>query len=529
VVERGDPPTRSAGLIEKLETTRRGMEHFRGARCLLSVSLIVLTLAGLLAAADWWWILSTGVRASGLLSLVLLAVILLSHGLAGRRRRFGRPDAAAEVETAFPQLGQRVRTTLEYSEPTRCTPPASVELVRALVTDTGRRTNALDFRGLVPWRSLRWLGVGLAALVLLFVALLVRKEEARIAALRLLLAPVHYTRLEVTPGDRTLKAGGDVAIEATLAGRPVATVELCYRSPGSGEDWTKLSLAPADVPGDGPPQLLGTLSTTLKDCAADLDYRIVAGPVESPIYHLTVLHPLVLKKFEATIQPPAYTRQPVATVKERDFKVIAGSAICFRILLDREAQTAKLLLYPVGGATKGAGSLPPVPLQIHGAELTGELTGVETEREYEIVAASADGMRLEPSRSRIRVQADRKPTIRFVQPNDQIEVTPIAEVRMKVEASDDFGLSKVGIVYQIGKGPKKTLYLHGDPKQPANLQVEATLALEDHQVSYQDGVTYYAFAEDNHPTRPQRTTTELQFLDIRPYKRTYQMLKTGGS
>ena len=100
---------------------------------------------------------------------------------------------------------------------------------------------------------------------------------------------------------------------------------------------------------------------------------------------------------------------------------------------------------------------------------------------------------------------------------------------MKIEATDDFGLSAVGIVYQVGSGPKQTLLLRRDPAQPTSLKAEAVLALEDHEITFQDSVTYYAFAEDNHPNSPQRTTTELQFIDIRPYKRSYQLLETGGS
>src|SRR5208283_2446042 len=95
--------------------------------------------------------------------------------------------------------------------------------------------------------------------------------------------------------------------------------------------------------------------------------------------------------------------------------------------------------------------------------------------------------------------------------------------------SDDFGLSKVGIVYQIGNGPKKTLRLEEDPKQPVSLGVLATLYLEDHSLTQQDSVTYYAFAEDNDPAGPHRVTTELQFIDIRPYKLEYQVVKGGGS
>jgi hypothetical protein len=100
---------------------------------------------------------------------------------------------------------------------------------------------------------------------------------------------------------------------------------------------------------------------------------------------------------------------------------------------------------------------------------------------------------------------------------------------MQVEAGDDFGLSKIGIVYQVGNGPKKTLRLDEAPTQPVSLATLAKLSLEEHQLSHQDSVTYYAFAEDNYPSGPHRVTTELGFIDIRPYKRAYQVLKTGGT
>jgi hypothetical protein len=161
--------------------------------------------------------------------------------------------------------------------------------------------------------------------------------------------------------------------------------------------------------------------------------------------------------------------------------------------------------------------------------LTGEPLTVVRELEYEIAAEAADGMKLAGNRFRIEVIPDRKPTVRFLKPREQIEVTPSTEVHMRIEAADDFGLSKTGIVYQVGSGPQRTLFLQQDPKQPATLRAEAVLPLEDHQVNFQDGVTYYAFTEDNHPDQPQRATTELQFIDIRPYKRAYQLLEQGGS
>jgi hypothetical protein len=504
------------------------MRAFLRVRCLLRTALVVLALAGLLAAADWLWVLGTAVRAAGVLGIALVAGLLLCRGLAASVRNFGRRDAAAEVESAFPVLGQRVRTTLEYAEPDADTAPAAPELVKALATDTDRRTSGLDFRGLVPWRSLRWPVAGLLGLAGLFVVLLAIGPESRTAALRVFLVPAEYTHLEVKPGDVTLKVGSDLIVQATVSGRPVSAVELHTRPAGGDADWTTLSFAPPDGKPADSRRLRGTLETTLQDCHDDLEYRVGAGPVESPVYHLTILRPLELKEVEAQVEPPAYTRRPAVTVKEGNFKVIAGSRVRFHLTLDREPQTARLLLFPTAAQAQPEHT-PPVELQVQGNELTGDLASVEKELEYEIDAVAADGMRLEAIRFRIQVQPDRKPTVRFIKPQEQIEVTPTTEVHMKVEAGDDFGLSAVGIVYQVGNGPKQTLTLLRDPDKPASLKAEAVLPLEDHEVGFQDAITYYAFAEDNHPDKPQRTTTELQFIDIRPFKRSYQLLQTGGT
>ena len=47
--------------------------------------------------------------------------------------------------------------------------------------------------------------------------------------------------------------------------------------------------------------------------------------------------------------------------------------------------------------------------------------------------------------------------------------------------------------------------------------------------TFREAVSYCAFVEDNYPGGPHRVTTELQFIDIRPYQRAYQVLKTGGT
>jgi hypothetical protein len=527
-----EPARRPLELTEQVEATRQAMRHFLLTRCLVQIVLVELVLFGLLGLADWLWILGPTPRATGLVVGVAAALFLLVRWGIASARHFGKQEAAAEIEATFPNLGQRVRTTLEYAEPTPSTVPAWPTLVNALTQETAQRTRGLNLKQIIPVKSLIGFGALAATVLLTYLCLLIAQPELRITALRLLLLPANYSDLAVEPGEVTLKAGETLTLRATVTGRAVHRLDLLYRPANSQEGWTRIPLHPDPLPATG---LRGTLETSLADCQQNLEYRVVAGPRESHVYHVTVLHPLVLQKLEATIEPPAYTHRPTVQAKEGNFQVITGSNVQFHIALDRMPQTAQLRLYP-GRAKEAGAALAPQPLQIQDNQLSGQLVGLDKDLEYEVFAEAEPGVRLEASRFRIHVLPDRKPTIRFVRPEEQIEVTPTTEVHLRLDAADDFGLSKVGIVYQIGAGPPQTLdlqaYAHQDQfkqKLPLKEVIEKTLSLEEHQLNFQDSITYYAFAEDNHPTQPQRTTTELQFIDIRPYKRQYQLLDTGGT
>ena len=548
------PAVRPAALVGQLENTRSGLRTYQVVAALVRLSLIELAIVAAFALADWLWITSTAVRVVGLLVMAGFVVEQAIHTL-GKLRRLGQGEAALAVEASFPQLGQRVRTTLEYGEPSPFTAPASPGLVDALVTDTDRQARAIDFKTLIPWRRIRWQAAALAALVFAGLVTLVVSPDMRIAVERLFLVPAHYTRLTVKPGDQQVKVGGDVVIQVELTGRPVRHVELRYRSvgtpaePAAANDWQIVPFGPngheegdsehahaAHVPHAG--AIAGAVEKKLRELDLDLEYQVVAGQLSSDVYRLTIIRPLMLKQVTATLTPPAYTRRPPVVESKGNVKVIEGSSVDLTFTLDRPPQTAKLALRPT---SLSAEAVPQPTVRFDGAELSAELAGVEQELEYELTAEAADGMKLEPRKFRIRVQPDQKPTIRFVEPPEQLEVTITTEVGMRVEAGDDFGIGKLGIVYQVADGPQEELYLDDLPQQPLTAEALATLFLERHELSFTDAVTYYAFAEDNYPAGPHgsqgphgsrgphRATTELRFIDIRPYRRDYQWVQPGGT
>ena len=122
-------------------------------------------------------------------------------------------------------------------------------------------------------------------------------------------------------------------------------------------------------------QLLGhPRRARLDDCQADFEYRVIAGPVESPTYRVKVIHPLDAHvPWRRRSSPPPTPASPLRPRRTGDFQVIEGSKVRFRFTLDRPPAEARLVVTPKAVVTGGAGTPLTVPLAIEGPVLTGEL------------------------------------------------------------------------------------------------------------------------------------------------------------
>jgi hypothetical protein len=174
-----------------------------------------------------------------------------------------------------------------------------------------------------------------------------------------------------------------------------------------------------------------------------------------------------------------------------------------------------------------------VPLAIKAEKLTTEFNLI-TDQTYSIVAKAADGMELAANRFRLRARPDEPPQVWFDSPSDTIEVHTLAEVLMRIRAGDDFGLSRAGIMFEVNNEEEYPLLAKdfeeaadelresGQLSPQTRATLERVLPLEHFQLSQQDSVMYYAFAEDTRPGQAQRTETDLKFVDIRPFRRNYR-------
>ncbi len=509
---------------------------FVGACCLATAFALALSIV---AVADFFLELQLAYRTAWFVGLLMSSSAAIFLGWKRWIASYTLSQAAVDAEAQLEQLGQRLRTTLDYDQPNRHPAAASPVLVAALHRESHQVAERADWDGAVDSRPLMKAITMAAAVACVWLFGLIASPEFRIAAARAFLLPVEYTTVTYSPQTTTVRSGESVTVKAEVTGRPIESAQLRYRPADSQDNWQTMDLVPAEEE-DASDLLLGRLDATLEKLGQDIEFEVVAGPRALPLGAIRVLQPLTLEKSQARITPPEYTAKKEETVESLDLKVLEGSNVELTLELNRPAGEAKLVRLDKDPSsrsretsdrtlTSSATSEENHRLIIDGHFVRGTLNDLRKNGTYSFSAQAADGMSLEPIRFNIRVQLDRKPKVQFIEPSEELVVTPTTEVPLLVEADDDLGLFKVGIMYQISGGPMETLLEQNADGSTELFRLPSELLLEQHQLSHQDAVNYYAFAEDNYFGQPRRTTTPLRFIDIRPFKLAFQLLDTGGT
>ncbi|HET6882034.1 MAG TPA: hypothetical protein VFI31_17840 [Pirellulales bacterium] len=527
-------------LAERLQSTRQQIRRTRWRAGACWVGLAGLLAIGALATIDYFAELPFGARALGLGGLIAA----VAAGLYAIQRRFISPmtlsKAAAEAESRVGEFGQRVRTTLDYHQLRPAPAQASPRLLAALHRQTAQLARQVDWERVVDRRP-ALLAFAAAALALTgFCLPVILVPEYRTALARAMLLPAEYTHVEFTPHEQTAKFGDSVKIDVTIAGRPVRSAIVRHRPAGSTDDaWTTTDLAHPDEQATAqseklepmaPVVLQGVFTAMIENLERDLDVEVLAGPRQLPLGRVTVLQPLTLEHAVAHIVPPAYTGRPEETVESLELNVLEGSNVELRLDLNRRAVEGSLV--PVADAGKNDDvphpAVSPLRLAISDNALVGTLSDLRQGGSYNVSAKAADGMSLVPVPVRIRVRLDQKPDIKFLAPQEDLNVIATTEVAVAAEVADDLGLYKVGIQYRLDDGELRTLWEGSGEGSTEPLRAASLLMLEDLNATFRNAVSYYAFAEDNYFGSPRRVTSELRFIDIRPFKIDYQVVDSEG-
>jgi hypothetical protein len=483
-------------------------------RGVAQTAVMAAALLAVAAVVDYIFELPWLARAGLAAVCIAIVTVLAVRWIIRPARAWSRARVARELEGFFPRLGQRLRTATQHGgrpDDELVRDGVAPGMVAALEEETAEKFKLLPYQAALPMRpTLAW-AVASLCLVAALTVLTVHDPEWQTALRRMTLAPIPYTSLSVSPSVALVDEGADVEIRAMQSGRPRPALILHVREAGE-PDWRQETMDAAD----------GEFTARLSNLRATTEFFVAAGPERTPMQQIVVRHPLKFVATRIKVTAPAYTGLAVATHDNGSFSAVQGSTARIQFDFDRFPAAATLV---VKDPAKPRESPPRrIEMAVQNQRVWAELP-LMADIEYTVEAHDADGVPAIANRHRVRVTADQPPTVWFDAPAENMEVHTLAEVLMRARARDDFGVTKIGIAFQINNEEERILVLEevGQSHQREAL-AEQVLMLEQFLLTQKDCVAYYAFAEDNRPDAPQRATTDLRFIDIRPFLRTYRLI-----
>lgn len=382
-----------------------------------------------------------------LASVALFAIVCgLLVWIVGRWRRLSfTPDQVAlamEVNTPG-GVQNRLINALQIA---RDNPHATADFNEAAVLENWQKLQQIDLQHASAMRP-AVVRTSLAFMLMVFGLVFWLAQPAKFAnaATRIFLPfaavdPLYRTILTVEPGD--MEAIGDATISIRIQGERPAELRVLQNVQGTRTS----ERVPVDARGD-------TVQFTFHGVERSFSYSVQGGDFTSPVYRVEVPTPSNLSLVRVTYHYPDYTRLPEKQLESAggDLEGLRGTRASVTFVFDRPAEEAAILLHRTadGGKAAEPAAQPPVHARL-------PLTKVsDTEFRGEVALENLAGYQLEtrqPKRSphvgpvhTIVVLDDQAPKLELTGLDRQTEGTVDTVLPVKISATDDYGLTKVGV------------------------------------------------------------------------------------
>ena len=306
--------------------------------------------------------------------------------------------------------------------------------------------------------------------------------------------------VEVLPGDVRVAAGRPLTIRARVEAlgsvlersRPRLTVS-------AGGESRVAEMKPS---GEG-------FEFTFDSVDRTFDYSVAAGAAASRAYTVTALFPPRVQRIDIAYQYPAFSGLSARTEEDGgDIYAPQGTRVRLAIHTDKAIAVGELAM------SDGAAALQSGGERVLHADLV-----LSKDDSYRVHLRDRDGLASDgDSEYFVRLMDDRPPDVRILRPNADQGITPLEEVMIEARAEDDYGIAALDLVYAVAGGVERTVPLRTISGTDTQRTGAYLLAAEDLDVKPGDVITYYAVARDvGRGKRPTRTSSDLFFLEVRPF------------
>jgi len=307
-------------------------------------------------------------------------------------------------------------------------------LITAHVRKTAEELSRVDPRQIVNFRkALRHFRL-LLPLLVAFTGVLVLDPQLLNRSLAFILHP-----LSALPARQTF-----ISVEPTpaivLRGTPLA---FKARATGYIPDRLALMLWPEDSEAirlDMELEGSGTFAHRIGSAQASLRYQVSSGRAHSPLYSVKVVDAPEIGKMRLTLIPPDYTRLPWEVREGGHIEALKGTVVNLEAHATKVVTEGKLIL----------NQRDQLPLTVDADRFKGNLL-VYYPGSYSLWIRDELGFEnSNPIQYRIHLIPDRYPEAQIVSPTDDLEVAGNEIVPILYSARDDFGLTAVRLIYQMG-------------------------------------------------------------------------------
>ncbi|MBL8959659.1 MAG: hypothetical protein JNJ98_07400, partial [Gemmatimonadetes bacterium] len=515
MVERTNP---SASLALSLGQARRRwrLRHL-AAGAVIVVAALGVTVWGAAAVMERLRFNAESVVLGRIILGLVAAVVGVRWILYPLLRRITDDRLALYLEEKVPSLDGAVLSAVEVQRMPTQSEARSPLLERGLLTDAVRRLErAPEIPVLERPATLKSAAVAtlLMAGVVAFIAFgpsYVRQGT------RLMLtpwsdpaaAPVYAIALE--PGDLTVARGSDVQVNARLQGFTSELVEIVVRR-GADGDWQRIPM--------GPSADSGAMTARLFDVSEDAEYFVEASNVRSPVARLTVRDLPAIDSVAVELRFPGYTGlAPEKVTNGGDIAALAGTRATVQVRVSRTVRAGSIVF--------DNGSRIPLTVT-NGTELSAAMI-IRKDGFYRVELEAEDGTKVPgPIEYVIDALDDAPPGVSITKPGRDMRPSAVDEVLIEAEATDDYGVGRMELVYRVNGGAEQVIPLtEGTGRRAREMSAAHTIFLEEMGLQPGDVVAYFARAWDNSAAK-QQAASDIYFLTVRPFDRTFRQNQQGG-
>ena len=448
------PSALLAGKLAAVRSKKVGVETGSGVAMLLGGLVLAL---GIGMAADWFLDLPWAVRLLLFLGSLAGAGHVIWHRiLIPFLRQPDDDDIALLVERGNSPFGTRLIAALQLTRPGALQSGEAPALVRALVSETERLAEPVDFTAVICTRQLRRL-VGWAVVIIGIGGVVFWKGEevsrdllSRAFLSREVEVP-RKTRIGQTSGDIRIARGDNVNLFALAKGVVPERAKLVLKfTSGRTQEFLL----------DGSQTNRAHFAQAMENVQDTFDYTFHIGDGKSRSARVEAIERPGIAKLDATQIYPEYTGLGTVRRSLGDLTLLVGSKLNLTLTPTKEVAKGAVL---VTSSTNAAPITLPLLVNPKNARevqvsipITSEaLTGFSIHLEDKYGFRSKDD-----AVYRLEVLPDRAPVVRITYPERKEDlITQRATVLIGFEAVDDFAVKQLFLRYTVDGGEEKGIEL----------------------------------------------------------------------